>query len=620
MSRVLRIVVAGAVTAISLVLAVLQLPVAAPDTAPVARWRFDKDSVKDTKVPDAVGKRVAEVTGIPTFASGGIGLEVAGLERGILVGDVKPGDPLLPKEAFTITAWVRIDRGTKWGGIVACLQDNGAKEKGFVLGYNEKQFLFGLATTGADDGDGKLTYLSGKTDYEPGKWYFVASTYDGKKMALHVNAQADGESAEQSGPVLPAAVAPFVIGAYRDEDEHHPLHGAIRDVAIYHRALSPDDLAAAFRPDAKLAEQPPMSPAPQFVVAPYLQFATQTSMTVMWETSVAGPSVVEYGLEGNLTEKATGPAATLHEIKLENLKPATNYTYRVTTTPAQGEPVVSPVATFQTGVGPDDAYSFIMLGDTQRNPVITGKVAQKAWLRRPNFALHLGDVVDNGPDNKQWVEDLFRPCRDLFGRVAVFPCIGNHERNHPNYYKYFSLPAPEYHYRFTYGNADFFVLDTNKKITPESDQFKWLDAELAKSTATWKFCFHHHPARSSDEDDYGNTWKGKPSTMGSASPMALITLFDKHSVDAVFNGHVHAYERTWPLRDGKIDREKGTVYITSGGGGGKLEGFSPTPTWFKAMVRSDFHYCYIAIHGKKFSLKAFDHDDRLFDFLDIEKR
>ncbi|MCE9561350.1 MAG: metallophosphoesterase family protein [Planctomycetes bacterium] len=374
-----------------------------------------------------------------------------------------------------------------------------------------------------------------------------------------------------------------------------------------------------FKPDAKLAEQPPQLPASRFIVAPYLQHATQTGMTVMWETSVAGPSVVEYGTEGKLTEKATGPAATIHEIKLEKLLPATNYAYRVTTTPPDGDPIVGPLLTFQTAVGPDDAYSFVLVGDTQRNPIITGKVAQKMFLRRPSFAIHLGDVVDSGPTDKQWIEDLFGPCRELFGHVAVFPCIGNHERNHPNYYKYFSLPAPEYHYKFTYGNAEFFVVDTNKKITPESDQYKWLDSELGRSIATWKFCYHHHPSRSSDEDDYGDTWKGKPSKLGDANPIALMPLYDKHGVDVVFNGHVHAYERTWPIRAGKVDRGKGTVYITSGGGGGKLEGFSPHPTWFKAMVRTDFHYCYVAIQGKKLSLKAFDHEDRLFDFVDIDK-
>jgi hypothetical protein len=58
----------------------------------------------------------------------------------------------------------------------------------------------------------------------------------------------------------------------------------------------------------------------------------------------------------------------------------------------------------------------------------------------------------------------------------------------------------------------------------------------------------------------------------------------------VFNGHCHVYERTWPIRAGKVDLRRGVIYITSGGGGGPLESFSPVPTWFKAQNRSDYHF------------------------------
>ena len=41
--------------------------------------------------------------------------------------------------------------------------------------------------------------------------------------------------------------------------------------------------------------RPSRRPGRQFVVAPYLQYPTQTSITVMWETAAPGTSVVEYG-------------------------------------------------------------------------------------------------------------------------------------------------------------------------------------------------------------------------------------------------------------------------------------------------------------------------------------
>ncbi|MBP3958028.1 LamG domain-containing protein [Gemmata sp. G18] len=92
------------------------------------------------------------------------------------------------------------------------LQDNGPAETGFIVGTNKKKFFFGLSTKGADDGDGKMTYLESKTEFARGKWHHVAAVYDGKQMQLFVNGQLDSTSAEQSGPVLYSKVAPFVIG------------------------------------------------------------------------------------------------------------------------------------------------------------------------------------------------------------------------------------------------------------------------------------------------------------------------------------------------------------------------------------------------------------------------
>ena len=364
---------------------------------------------------------------------------------------------------------------------------------------------------------------------------------------------------------------------------------------------------------------PAASPAPEFVVAPYLQYATPTSITVCWETTFPGQSEVRYGISTLTQTVRANKEDTFHEIQLTGLEPARAYVYQVKTEGPLGK-IESPLLTFQTAVGPEDAFSFVLIGDTQKNPKVTQKIATLAWQRRPNFVVHLGDVVDNGPDKREWVNELLGPCKELISRVPLYPCIGNHERNHAFYYRYFSLPAPEYYYQFRYGNADFFSIDTNKKVGPGTEQYRWLDEQLGKSEAKWKFVFHHHPAYSSDDDDYGNTWKGVASRQGDLNARQLVTLYEKHNVDMVFNGHIHVYERSWPLRGGKVDRERGVLYLTSGGGGGRLENFAPVPTFFKAQCRSDYHYCYITIHGGKLCLKAFDHQGMLFDSFDIDKK
>jgi hypothetical protein len=383
---------------------------------------------------------------------------------------------------------------------------------------------------------------------------------------------------------------------------------------------------------AAFIARPPAVPMPEeaappvadyavgFRVTPYLQYPTRTSVTVMCETVEPTTCVVTYGpvAPGTSVAEVTTPA-TVHEIKIDKLIPKSRYLYRVTCTTADGRAFVSPDLSFFTAPDSDDAWSFTAFGDTQKNPKMTGQIAGLMWKRRPNFVLHCGDVVNTGPDPKEWTDELFAPCRDLFGRVAVVPCIGNHEKNHASYYKYFSLPKPEYFYSFTYGNAEFFSLDTNKKVGPGTEQYQWLDRALGASTAKWKVCFHHHPPYSSDNNDYGDTFKTSFTGEGDANARGLVALYEKHKVDIVFTGHVHVYERSWPIRNGKVDQANGITYVTTGGGGGTLEDFSPTPTFFKAEHRSDFHYCYVTVHQGTLRLKAFDKEDRLFDQFEIKK-
>ncbi len=619
--------VAGAAACVGAVLAVALLrngPTAAaprPDLKPTAHWVFDGDGVSGKTVADRCGKLPGTLVGTTKLVTDGPTphLHLTGPADGVMVKErVTPDAPFLPKEALTVVAWVRIDEPTEWGAFLGCFQDNGPAEFGFVAGFNKKKLFFGLATKAAK----KMTYLESKTEYVRGKWYHVAAVYDGKQMRLFVNGKLDATSDTQTGPVLYAKAAPLVIGRYKDDDEDFPMQGAIKEVMLCPHAVDAGQVAAHFEADKALAEAPSAVPeGPRFIVEPYLQYVTRTSITIMWEAEEPCTAVVEYGTTFPPKEQAkVEKAAAMGEVPLTNLEPNTKYFYRVVCTDAQGRKLEGKPMTFMTAPGPTDAFSFTVVGDTQRNPVITGKIAKLMWERRPNFVIHCGDVVDDGTSKAQWTGDLFKPCNELFGRVAVFPCIGNHEKDDPQYYKYFSLPKPEYYYQYAYGNTDFFVLDTNLKRNLKSDgeQYKWLEKALAASTAKWKVCYHHHPPYSSDDDDFGNSWKGK-TTSGDLRVRSFVELYEKYKADVVFNGHVHVYERTWPIRAGKVDQKDGVVYVTSGGGGGRLENFAPTPAFFKDQFLSDYHFCYVTVHGGTLNLKAITHEGQLFDQFTLKK-
>jgi hypothetical protein len=129
---------------------------------------------------------------------------------------------------------------------------------------------------------------------------------------------------------------------------------------------------------------------------------------------------------------------------------------------------------------------------------------------------------------------------------------------------------------------------------------------------------YHHPSYSSDEDDYGNLWKGK-STWGDLKIRPLCELFDKYGVDIVWNGHIHSYERTWPIRAGKAVQGNAPVYMITGGGGGGLEQAGPIRPGFQNNVKRGHHFVYVSINGGTLELKAYDLDGMQFDQIVLKK-
>lgn len=364
-----------------------------------------------------------------------------------------------------------------------------------------------------------------------------------------------------------------------------------------------------------------------FKVAPYLQFGTQTSMVVMWETDELATTRVEYGEslfdsgEPVLSQKKEIEGnRTMHEVVLDGLKTETNYFYRTVSTTDSGKEIVSEIYPFKTAVNDSTAYMFALVGDSQKNsgtPWAWERIADLVWQDRPNFVVHVGDIVDDGNVLTDWTEHFFPGGNILMSKTAMYTALGNHENDSDYYYQYFHNPPPEYYYTFKYGNAQFFIIDTNRDVTEGSEQFTWLEWELAKSDATWKIVLHHHPPYSSEEDDHGDSWK-EASTMGTHA-RNLVPLYEEYGVDFNLFGHTHVYERSWPLKNNMVNQKEGVVYINSGGAGGGLEDFAPTRNWFTAELQTGHHYCTFSIFDRTLVFKAIDSDGRMFDTFQMVK-
>lgn len=572
---------------------------------------------------DVTGKFVARVEGSPTIVRRGPtdALEFREGQRLVLdpTGD-KPSSAT-PTREISAQAWVNLDAAAPRGSVIGRALDVGGRQQGWMLGYDAERWVFALSSEGAD---GKRTSLRGTSPIRIGQWQHVAATYDGAVMKLYVDGKLESQSREQSGAILHPKAADYVLGGCYDSADPTSFLGVMFEAKVHDRVLAPAEIQLVAARNQNLVKWTPAAEEQlSFLVAPILQFGTLDSMTIVCETSRPTRVNVQYGLNSLVSsQKSSTDLAAITEVTIGDLKPHTRYFYRVTCTDESGATLKSDLKSFQTAPPADQAWAFAIVGDTQRNPVVTKKCADGAFACRPNFLLHCGDVVDDGFAKNQWLEDLFAPCAELMSQIPTFPVIGNHEKDSHWYYDYFALPKPEYRYTFHYGNAQFFMLDTNRPLKPGTEQYEWLEKELAASKAEWKFACHHHPCFSSDEDDYGDHVKGRAIagySYGYPNAKHAIALYEKYGVDIVFNGHIHVYERTWPILNLKVNLKNGVRYITSGGGGGHLETPAPQRTWFSLHVNRAHHFCHVAVFDRTMVFKAYDIEGRLFDTFELTK-
>lgn len=588
---------------------------------PVAHWYFSEKTVGEKAVSGRLGPD-AKLIGRPVLVNDSLGsaMRFDGSDDALLVDEEIDG---APTTYITIATWASIEERKIDGVIVGNNEGDGEAERGWSIGYDERSFCFTLSTHGADDGNGESTTLVGTTPYELGKLYHLVGVYDGAVMRLYVNGKLEAESTAQKGPIYWPRRSPLLIGGDSDYDEPRFHRGVIRDVAIYNLAAQSKWVAHEFEHGSELTtlNAPVMEETVGFVIRPYLQYATTDSITIMCETTKPARMTVYYGGLSEPEKSAQGSEQqTIHEVKLTGLAPQAGHYYRVELQTPEGEKLSAAQSTFQTASLPETPYSFGVIGDTQGNPKVSHKLVDQLWQQRPNFLVIPGDLTDTGPNKSHWTEHFFVGMQPLAARVPFYPVLGNHEQNAKHYYNYMALPDPEYYYSFRYGNGEFFMIDSNQRVDQQSEQYQWLEKSLAASKATWKFVSYHHPSYSSDEDDYGDLWRGEKSTWGDTRIRPLVALYDKYGVDVVWNGHIHSYERTWPMKEERVLERGGTTYIVTGGGGGGLETPGPIKPWFQSVVDHGHHYCLVAVNGGRLEFKAFDLEGRLFDVTTIEKR
>lgn len=308
-----------------------------------------------------------------------------------------------------------------------------------------------------------------------------------------------------------------------------------------------------------------------------------TTVTITWRTSPdIFKSMVQYAPRQNSTafNLVRGSVTTLktnlgnyniHTATLTNLRPGVIYLYRV------GDGTRwSKVYSFTTETRNTGQFTAVVFGDSQCSVknyrVWRGTLLAAVKRETPRFIINVGDLVDNGSDQKQW-EAWFAAGKGVLESIPEMPAVGNHE--FPSYFRkqiqsflaQFSLPEngppglKELTYSFDYGDAHFVILDS--QVSNDSPLLKlqqnWLKGDLERTKKKWKIVIFHRPP-----------YYAKTNRPNDDVKEAFCPILEENHVDLVINGHDHVVMRTYPIAGGRIAaHSKGTVYLITGRSGEK---------------------------------------------------
>ena len=265
---------------------------------------------------------------------------------------------------------------------------------------------------------------------------------------------------------------------------------------------------------------------------------------------------------------------------------------------------------------------FAVIGDQGTGKKGQYEIAElmAAWHRRLpyKFVITLGDnfygfwFLDGGKG--LYRKKFDKPYAELLRRGVIFRAsIGNHDKSADMIADKdrFHIEGERGYYTFTEGadsdgkpRVQFFVLNSDLeelRVPGRCEaQCQWLKRELAKSTATWKIAYFHHPLYSTGQHG---------SDLPLREKLEPIFADAEYGVDLVFAGHDHFYQRFGPQR--------GVHHIVSGAAGQLREGdassnpdLAPPPA---CSQDSQQHFLLVEAEPERLRLRAVSRDDTVFE-------
>lgn len=389
--------------------------------------------------------------------------------------------------------------------------------------------------------------------------------------------------------------------------------------------------AAAFSATGRKATA--ASPAATLLRYPYLQNLRSDRATIVWATLGRGNGLARYSADYTLSKIAAAsvreflPSQTglsyafyQYQAELTGLSAATDYFYLIA---VDGEEL-APEDALQFRTPGHNPFNFLVLGDSGQGSREQRFVAIRMLMEAPTpeLVLHTGDIAYPSGTFSQFDRHYFPYYQDLMKRAPMYPTAGNHDYETQSAAAYLALHAVPAegvatadrgrYYSFDWANAHFVVLDSNlllaDPVAGTGRMLEWLENDLRKSRRFWRVaCFHHPPYASgfNEGDPISELVRAK-----------VVPILERHGVPLVLNGHEHSYQRTYPLQGGTVVQEgRGTVYITSGGGGARL--YPVFPRAFHAAGESVHHFLRGEVRGMRMTLTAIGIDGREIDSVTV---
>jgi len=257
----------------------------------------------------------------------------------------------------------------------------------------------------------------------------------------------------------------------------------------------------------------------------------------------------------------------------------------------------------------------------------TEKTVQTVSTMKPQLLLALGDYSYE-KTSTCWL-NLIKPV-DSITKIN----FGNHEDSQNlinSYLTHFGLS--QQYYSFDVHNVHVLTMATEEKFGTNSDQYNFVVNDLRKAANNpdikWIIVSMHYPFYSSP-----NTCKESDCAGNAESRDIFHPVFDKYGVDLVLQGHVHNYQRSYPLNYNQESSENplvtstnkadynnpnGVIFAIVGSGGVNLHGLSGSSAFMANQEDSKFGILDMHFSDTKLDAKFVTNDGSTMDHFTVSK-